>query len=222
MRTIHVDLRFTQPVLGTASGDPRIHERYIASKGPDAATLREEVAALGAEAVEERQMTVFPKLPDETPFLWNYQVKGFLKEAASCMGKADGSKTGPVAWGIKSTIDNLVFISQRTVPLAVPEGEPIRVLQRPLRAETAQGPRVALASSEMLPAGTTASFDVTLLAERTKKTSTRPSVSFVEMLCEWLSYGLLKGIGQWRNGSYGTFRCRVTDEEGKVLLDNMA
>ena len=38
-------------LLGTASADPDIHARFIASKAPDAPSRADEVAAIGAEAV---------------------------------------------------------------------------------------------------------------------------------------------------------------------------
>lgn len=217
MRTLHVEIRFIQPVLGTASPDPYIHERFIASKAPDAPTMKEEVAALGAEAIEERGTTIFHKLPDGTPFLWDYQIKGFLKDACGAMRQADGSKSKGIP-AYKSKIDQLIFVNQRNIPLIMPEGEPIRILQRPLRAETAQGPRVALASSEMLAAGTTASFDITLLAD---KVGAKTPVHLIDAIVEWFAYGRLRGIGQWRNASYGSLVCRITDEKGHQVFDNM-
>ena len=44
MGTMKVKLTFTEELLGTASADPEIHAEFIASKGPDAKTLAEEVA----------------------------------------------------------------------------------------------------------------------------------------------------------------------------------
>lgn len=221
MRTIHAELTFTQPILGTSSADPAIHERYIASKAPDAPSTKEEVEALGTDAVMERGMTVFPRTPDGLPMLFNYMLKGFFKDACKGMREADGSESANLA-SYKSKIDTLIFVEPRGVVLHMPEGSEVRVLQRPLRAETAQGPRVALASSEMLEAGTTCSFDITLLAEATKGSKTRKGVSLVKCLLEWFAYGQLRGIGQWRNAGYGSFRCRLTDvKTGEVLLDNM-
>ena len=47
-------------------------------------------------------------------------------------------------------------------------------------------------------------------------------VDFARCLLEWLSYGRLRGIGQWRNGGWGQFACRVTDPKtGEVLLDTL-
>lgn len=60
MKTLRGRFDFIEEVLGTASGDPEIHAKFIASKADDAPSLEEEVAALGAEAVEVEKMTVFP------------------------------------------------------------------------------------------------------------------------------------------------------------------
>ena len=65
-----------------------------------------------------------------------------------------------------------------------------------LRAATAQGERVALASSETLPAGTTCEFEVQMMRDELE-----PLVE------EWLAYGELRGFGQWRNSGKGRFTC---------------
>jgi len=89
-------------------------------------------------------------------------------------------------------IDGLVFIQPRQIILR-PSG-PITMLSRPLRASTAQGDRVAIAVSEMLPAGTTAEFTIEVLGGVTDAA-----------LREWLAYGAHRGLGQWRNAGYGSF-----------------
>lgn len=218
MNTYKVEITFVQPILGTSNADPNIHERYIASKAPDAPSIKEEVEALGAEAVEERGTTVFPRNKDGQPFLWDYQAKGFFKDACKAMRDADGSVSANIP-AYKTKIDTLVFVKPRNIALVMPEGGEVKVMQRPLRAETAQGPRVALASSEMLPAGTRCEFLVTTLAE---SVGTRKTAKLKDALVEWLAYGQLRGIGQWRNAGWGSFLCRVTDTKtGEVLLDNL-
>ena len=221
MITYHIDLKFIQPVLGTASSNPRIHEQFIASKAPDAPSLKEEVEALGVEAVEQRGTTVFPKTKDGKPFLWDYMIKGFMKDACKSMRDADGSTSaGLVAY--KTKIDTLIFPSPRNIRLNMPEGSGIRVLERPLRIDTPPYPRVALAASEMLDAGTTCSFDVKMLAAKTKGTKSKPGVSLTKCLIEWFSYGQLRGLCQWRNAGFGAFVCTITNKDtGEVVFDNM-
>jgi hypothetical protein len=62
---------------------------------------------------------------------------------------------------------------------------------------TAQGPRVALAKSEQLPKDTTFSFEIKVM---------EGSEINEDILRKVLAYGELKGLGQWRNASWGSFR----------------
>lgn len=208
MRRLHVEVRYTEEMLGTASADPEIHSRFIASKAADAASIEDEVAAIGVEEATEKAMTVFPR-ENGRPFTWDYQWKGFFKDSCGMMRRATGSKSAKVK-AYKKEIDGLVFVVPRKVPLVLPEGEAIGECQRPLRAQTAQGERIALAHSETVPAGTTQEFDVALLKD-----------DLVPVVLEWLAYGEFHGTGQWRNSGKGRFVCRVTDEGGKVLHDTL-
>ena len=72
--------------------------------------------------------------------------------------------------------------------------------QRPLRAQTAQGERVSLANSDEAPAGSAITFDVECLDPAHEK-----------IVKEWLDYGRLRGIGQWRNSGKGRFTYEVLD-----------
>lgn len=56
MKTIKVKLTFTEPLLGTWPANPNVAREYIASKGPDASTIEDEVAALGADVAADRAM----------------------------------------------------------------------------------------------------------------------------------------------------------------------
>ena len=190
MKEMKVRITFTEPVLGSQSGDPEITRNYIASKAEDAPKIEEEVAAIGVEGVEEKTMTVFPK-QDGKPFLWDYQVRGFFKSACQALNMADAKNKLPA---FKKKIDTLVFIKERRIPYTLPEGGTIGTLQRPLRGMTAQGERICLANSETIPAGTTAEFAVQCLEE-----------SLMKRVRDWLDYGRFNGIGQWRNASYGRF-----------------
>ena len=80
-KELKVRLTFTEEILGTASNSPTIHDDYIASNAPDAKSREEEIAAIGVAEYVEKSMTVFPQLEDGTPFLYDYQVKGFFKDA---------------------------------------------------------------------------------------------------------------------------------------------
>ncbi len=60
MKKLHVKATFIEPVLGTWPANPNVAREFIASKSPDAATIEDEVAALGPDAVADKGMTVFP------------------------------------------------------------------------------------------------------------------------------------------------------------------
>ena len=192
MTKVHVKLTFTDDLLGTSSGNPELHREFIASKAPDAAKMEEEVAAIGVDAVEEKTMTVFPKMADGTPYIWDYQIRGFFKEICGAMRGIPGTKSSKVK-AYKKKVDNTIFVEPREIPLDL-HGMKIADCQRPLRASTMQGERIALANSEVCPQGTTCEFDVLCMVDED-----------VDMLREWLEYGKYKGIGQWRNSGKGRF-----------------
>lgn len=191
MKEMKVRLTFIEEVLGSAPTDKEIFATYIASKGPDAMTKEEEIAALGEEEVLEKSMTVFPRTEDGKPMMWDYQVKGMFKNAAKAFGYV-GGKVKLTAY--KSKIDNLVFIKERKIPYILPAGGEIGNCQRPLRASTAQGERIALANSESIPAGTTVEFTIEVLVDE-----------LMEHVVRWLDYGRWNGLGQWHNSGKGRF-----------------
>jgi hypothetical protein len=195
-----IKIKFTEELLGTASSNPEIHREFIASKSPDAGTVEDEVAALGVDAVVDKAMTVFPRV-EGRPFLYDYQIKGFFKDTCSALNRVPGSKSGKLR-AFKKIIDGTVFVFPRKVVLAVPAGGAIGSCQRPLRAETAQGVRVALANSETVPPGTEFECEIRCL-DAGLETTVR----------EWLDYGKLRGLGQWRNSGKGRFEW----EEVKAL-----
>ena len=111
------------------------------------------------------------------------------KKAANLSGKLTA---------YKSVIDGLIFVQPRMIPIQV-NGE-IRDCQRPLRAQTMQGERVSLANSEEIPEGSTAEFEVICLEK-----------DHEAVVQEWLDYGILRGIGQWRNSGKGRFTYEIVD-----------
>lgn len=187
---IPVTLTFTEELLGTAAADPKLHTEFIASKAPDAKSREEEIAAHGAEEVEIKSMSVFPR-EKGIPFLYDYQIKGFFKDACSCLARVPGTKSAGLK-AYRKIIDGTVFVFPRKIFIQA-EGE-VGDCQRPLRASGPQGERVALAHSETAPAGSKIEFVVELLDE-----NKWPVVK------EWLDYGKLRGIGQWRNSGKGRF-----------------
>lgn len=185
-----VVLTFTEPILGTVPKDKEVYASFIAGKAAltDEA-LAEELASV--DAIEEKGWTGF-HMVDGQPILYEYVIKGFLKDACGMLRRATGTRSSKVR-AYKKIIDGLVFVSPRQIPLDL-HGEQTSILERPLRAQTAQGERVALARSDTCPPGTTIEFELTILGEVSKV-----------LLTEWLDYGALRGLGQWRNGGYGSF-----------------
>ena len=87
--------------------------------------------------------------------------------------------------------NGLIFVQPRMIPIHV-NGE-ITECQRPLRAQTA-----SLANSEQIPAGSTCEFEIVLLDDSHEK-----------VVREWLDYGALRGIGQWRNSGKGRYTYEI-------------
>ena len=186
---------FTESILGTASANEDVYRDFIGSKSPDAASVDDEVASLGADAVVEKGKTVFPKLPDGTPFLYDYQIKGFFKDTCGGLRKVKGSKSEKIK-AFKKEIDKLIFVEPRCIPFEN-YGE-IGECQRPLRAQTMQGERVSLSISDEIAAGARVEFTVLMLSDEHEAA-----------VREWLDYGRFSGIGQWRNSGKGRFTYEV-------------
>lgn len=149
MKEIKVRITFTEPILGTSPANPDVYREFIGSKSPEALSVEDEVAALGADAVAEKAMTVFPRLEDGTPFLYDYQIKGFFKDTCGGLRKVKGTASEKIK-AYKKEIDKLIFPEPRVIPLEF-DG-PVGECQRPLRAQTAQGVKFA---AEMASHGVT-------------------------------------------------------------------
>lgn len=152
MKKIKVRITFTEAVLGTWPSNQNIAREFIASKSPDANTIEDEVAALGADAVADKGMTVFPRNENGEPILYDYQIKGFFKDSCGMLsrigGKTETSKKKAVnesgkLTAYKKVIDGLIFVSPRMIPIHV-NGE-ITECQRH------SAPRRRRASASVLP-----------------------------------------------------------------------
>lgn len=172
------------PMLGTVPKNKEIYTAFVASKNPDGIDNAEVETV---EDIEEKGWTGFHS--DENGlFIYEYMVKGMLKNAGNVLKDIQKIKA------LRSKIDNYVFIKPRRIYLdkKVPDG----ILERPLRAQTMQGPRVTLTRSDYVNAGTEFEFEVLLI----------PHKEVTEQLIMTLfEYGQLMGFGQFRNGGYGRF-----------------
>ena len=198
MKEMKVELTFIEDVLGTSPTDKEIYSTYIASKGPNAQTKEEEIEALGEDEVVEKAMTVFPRTDDGNPMFWDYQIKGFFKNSCSALRKVAKTESSKIK-AYKKEIDGLIFVNERKIPIEC-SGE-VGVCQRPLRASTAQGERIALAISESVPEGSKIVFTISMLHD-----------GHLKAVQEWLDYGKLNGLGQWHNSGKGRFIWKSIEE----------
>lgn len=201
-------LTLTEDMLGTVPKNKEVFSRYIANER----TGENEIDSVPEG--EESGYTGFFE-DDEGIFLYDYHIKGFLKEAGNVLkgslvnpqapknpekaespGPTGDSKKKPAVGiqGLRSKIDNYVFVFPRKIRL---KKKPDGVLERPLRGMTAQGPRVSLAKSDIVSAGTSFEITVKLLPHK------EITQAVIEAL---LDYGALKGLGNWRNASWGQFQ----------------
>ena len=187
-----VELEFIELLLGTRSGNPEIAEEYIASLHPSGEVQDDEAEVIkNLPEVLEKASTIFPRSKEGKPFLWDYQIKGFFKDACGMLRRVPKDPNSKLK-AYKRVIDGLVFVEPRQIPLEL-SGE-LDWLERPLRGQTAQGERIALARSETVPKGSKLTIDIMLL-----------DPNLEGLVKSWLDYGKLRGLGQWRNASYGRF-----------------
>lgn len=142
---------------------------------------------------------------DGRPILWDYQIKGFFKDACGVLRKVKGTKSSKIK-AYKKEIDGLIFVQERQI--LVQTAEEFGSCQRSLRANTPQGERVGLANSEEIAAGAVLEFSVLVMADE-----------LVPAVKEWLSYGKLRGLGQWRNSGKGRFLCEILGERMAEFSD---
>ena len=136
---IAVRLTLLEEALGMTPGDPEIYGNWIASKAPEPENGAEEVGVIeGMDAVEDAT-TCFPRTEDGVPFCWDYQIKGFFKDACSALRRVPGTRSSKLT-AFKKVIDGTVFVEQRRIPFQLPEGAECGRCERPLRASSASWP----------------------------------------------------------------------------------
>lgn len=207
MKLMHFKWTFLEGLLGTSTANTDIYRDYLASKAPTEEAMEEEAAIIATSGSVDEQfaqaITIFPKLEDGTPFQYDYQVKGFFKDTCGALSRLTGKdpETGKKAKAVnesskmkafKKEIDGNIFVFPRKIPIHF-DGE-MTICQRPLRASTPQGERIALTASEEIPAGAVMDFWVLCLND-----------AHTKAVMEWMDYGILRGTGQWRNSGKGRF-----------------
>jgi hypothetical protein len=192
-KQIKVLIEFQEGLLGTKPGNPQILEDFVASKYPEALP-QEEIDTLPVNLGEELEKgtTVFNRDTDGCPFIFDYQIKGFFKDTQGGLQRLNKMPA------YKKVIDKLIFVGPRRIRLIMPEGAKLGYCVRSLRAQTMQGERTSLARSEEAPAGTKAEVVIKLVDK-----------GLEPLVLQWLKYGELSGIGQWRNSGQGRFTHQI-------------
>ncbi len=200
-------LTLLEPMLGTAALNPEVFKAHIESKKPED---EQEEEFKTVEAREERGTTGFC-MDANGPFIYNYMIKGFLKHAGNKMKdqigiQALGSKITAFVFvkprrirfdfdNAESAEDTAKSVGSGAKDARISETNGLVILERPLRANTPMGPRVALARSEIVPAGTVLKCVLKVLGGPIKE----------KVLLRILDYGEFQGLGQWRSADYGSF-----------------
>lgn len=189
------------PILGSQPASEAIRTQFVASKAPDSDLSEEERALFESDERQTRGLSVFARDPEHNDqvILLDYMVRGFFKAALAALQSQLDVKS------YKSKVDKYLFVHPRRIPL-LRNGKPIYEeddeYERPLRADTPKGPRVGLQSSERIETPWSIDIELRLIANERSAKSKELSWDAVETA---LDYGALSGLGQFRNGSFGTF-----------------
>lgn len=205
-----VRLDFNEPILGTSPTDPEVYSTYLLGK--EAEVLKKMAKANGTSSRDlEDELTTLPESGPTTGFhkdpnglfLFNYQIKGFFKNAGNVLKEQEDIKN------LRNKLNDFLFIQPRRIYFKPGRQEADGTVERPLIADTPKGKRVALASSEAINPPARVTFEVELIEHKAIKW---------ESLIDLLDYGSRMGIGQWRNGGHGQFRWEfVKPGEGEGL-----
>lgn len=115
-----VRIKLLEEALGSSPSNEDLMGTYIASKAPTEDLTSEEIDNIKAQNAEDR-ITVFPKQADGTPFIYDYQIKGMLKDSCKALaaaGKA-GYPGGKACAGLKAykkAIDGLILCTPARFP----------------------------------------------------------------------------------------------------------
>lgn len=197
------ELEFVEPILGMSPLNKQLYTDFIASKAIEKEPnlkpedLEDEKDMIIENGDELRgKMTGFYS-DDDGVYLLDYQVRGFIKNAARNMAKALGLQA------LRSKVENYLFVFPRHIWL---KEEIDGIIERPLQAETPKGKRISLAASEMVK-------DVKVRI--TLHLFPHPELTWA-VVEELLNYGQYEGISQWRGASYGRFNwTRIENGESK-------
>jgi len=199
LKKYKVRIELAEAMLGTTPVNPSIWAEHIATKQAKAlkkegmsadeikAEIESTVAGVSGNDELDTGKTTFMK--DEIGYyVRDYFIKGFLKNSAKCMKEFGKVKQ------LRSKVRDYLHVRPRHIYVAKPNSE-LQIIERPLRAQTPQGERVAIARSESVPAGTILDFELHSLNGVITK-------NCIEAL---LDFGQYEGLGQWRGSGAGRF-----------------
>lgn len=174
------------------------------------------------DMVKRIDPTAHAELKDNVRFYYDYQIRGAFKDSCGLLAKAketgdDGKKTASTESSAlkayKKVIDGGIFVFPRRIGINIPDtyiaddrkticntfdsNGNLTVFSRPMRVNTPTGERPAIASSELIPAGS-----------RIKFTIGYTSPDYKSVIYEWLDYLCIHGISGWRNSGMGICRWR--------------
>lgn len=213
-----IKLDFIRDLLGSQPASEDIRRKYITAKMMTGSTgvsaeiamqrVDEEIDNLKKDEdyqdqikeLGDKALTVFPRDKQGKPSLSDIQLRGFIKDSFSFVGKENSllkKKSGEGYSGLdayKKWIGERIMFPDQYMPLPVE----IDIMSRPLRCMTMQGPRVSIASSERAKAPFSLEFTL---------------VTTDDVKEDWLKLtfdrGMFKGCSQWANGQWGTFTYEI-------------
>ena len=209
MSEYHLKIVLTEPMLATSPANPEVYKEFIASRKKsetDAELPKDEIETLPAEKQELTGWSVFHR-DDAGLFIFDYHIRGFLKEAATSVIGKDKEKENEAGVkgvsAVKSKIDRWLFVTPRRIYLhhagnGAILSKPDEPLERPIRAMTMQGPRTSLKRSDTVAAGTWLEANILVLPLGERELNSK-------LIHQCLAYGQFMGLGEWRTGSYGRF-----------------
>jgi len=108
-----VKVTLTEEMLGTKAANPDVFADFIASKCPDEDKRKQELD--NAEHREEAGTTVFHR-EDGKIGIYDYQIKGFFKDACSATNRFDKEFRNNLEKlpAYKTKIDGCVFVGPRS------------------------------------------------------------------------------------------------------------
>lgn len=197
----YIRLTFTSDMLGTVPKDKEVYASYIASQeGMTDERIAEEVSTVPEPGPdEEKGWTGFHTNKDGESFIYNYMITGYMKAVTSAMRLGNDKYMNKLRAHNKR-INGGTLIRPNRIYFETHGQEMPPPLERPLRAQTPQGERVALARSDVIPAGSIIMFELYLIKGLFED-------DFVHKV---FAYGnFAGGLGQWRNAGYGRFSAEV-------------